>query len=250
MFSKEKRCHYCNSPVAEVICQLRFPQILTINATPPADFQELIREHYPKYSAKTENPSGQPQNSIVNYQFSSQDNVWRVNLTSGFISLSCNQYTSWEDFSAHWDGPLVAFIKTYKPAYFERIGLRYLNFFSRKRLGLEEHPFRELFAPEFLGLMSEESIAETNFSRNSVDSDFSLGNGCRVQVHAGPGVVKRNGQPDSDVNFVLDNDFYMSGNIPVNYSAGALETLHAKSYPLFRSAITDILHNAMEPEEI
>ena len=45
----------------------------------------------------------------------------------------------------------------------------------------------------------------------------------------------------------LADDLYMSGNIPVNISAGALETLHSQAYPIFRNAITDTLHNAMEP---
>ena len=39
----------------------------------------------------------------------------------------------------------------------------------------------------------------------------------------------------------------MPGKVPVNYSAGALQTLHSQAYSIFRGAITDTLHNAMEP---
>jgi putative pyruvate formate lyase activating enzyme len=42
----------------------------------------------------------------------------------------------------------------------------------------------------------------------------------------------------------------MPGNLPVNLSAGALQTLHAQAYSIFRGAITDTLHDAMEPEII
>lgn len=254
MFSSEKRCHYHNSPLAEVICQLRFPQILTINANAPADFQEMIRDRFPKYSANTEKPShqitGQVQTPIVNYQFSSQDSLWRVNLTSGSIALSTHRYTGWEDFAERLDSPLAAFIQTYKPAYFERVGLRYVNFFSRERLGLVGTPFREMFISEYLGPMGLETLPEGSFNRSTVDADFDVGNGCRVQLHAGPGLVNINGQQSKEVHFVFDCDYYMSGNIPVNYSAGALQTLHTKTYPLFRGAITDLLHNAMEPTDI
>ena len=41
----------------------------------------------------------------------------------------------------------------------------------------------------------------------------------------------------------------MTGNIPVNYSASALETLHSHAYPIFRGAITNTLHEAMEPAD-
>ena len=35
--------HYARSPLVEVICQLRFPAILSIGANDPVDFQEAIR---------------------------------------------------------------------------------------------------------------------------------------------------------------------------------------------------------------
>lgn len=252
MFSDQPHCHYHKSPLVEVICQLRFPQILTINANPPADFQDAIRSQFPKYSANASKPAveNQTQPPIINYQFSSLDGTWRVNLTSGFISLSTNAYTTWEEFAERLDGPLAAFIKIYKPACFERVGLRYMNFFSRERLCLVGTPFRDMFTAEYLGLMNEEKLPEESFSRSSVDADISLGNGCRVQIHAGPGLVKKSGTPSNEVHFILDNDFYMPGNIPVNYSAGALQTLHNKIFPVFRGAVTELLHNAMEPDEL
>ena len=40
----------------------------------------------------------------------------------------------------------------------------------------------------------------------------------------------------------------MPGQIPVNMSAGALQTLHIQADDLFRGAITDTLHDAMDPK--
>lgn len=261
MFSTENRCKYRNNQLADVICQLRFPEILKISTTPPAEFQDAIRGEYPQYSVKQETPApkitstpaglrleNQPANP--NYQFTSVDGVWRVNLTSRFISLACTRYTGWEAFAKQLDIPLAAFIKTYKPAFFERIGLRYLNFFSRKALNLTEVPFSELFQPTYLGLLADEDVTEQTASRSSVDAEISIRGGCRVKIHTGPGIVKQNGQTDTEVKFILDQDLFMTGNVPINYSAGALETLHAQAYPIFRGAITDLLHDAMEPEPI
>ena len=145
MFSTEPRVTYRKNQLGEVICQLRFPEILVIGAKPPVEFQEAIRADYPGYSSRMEAPapkvtgvpgnlSLQNQPAVVNYQFLSADGAWRVNLTAKFISLATSRYTSWEEFAAKLDKPLAAFIKIYKPAYFERIGLRYVNFISRKAL--------------------------------------------------------------------------------------------------------------------
>ncbi len=258
MFSQENRCIYHKNQLAEVICQLRFPEILTIGANLPVDFQESIRDEFPQYSSCQENPapklSGTPgnmtlqkQNPVTNYQFASADGIWRVNLTSHFISLTCSKYTCWEDFAKKLDKPLAAFIKIYHPAYFERVGLRYLNFFSRNELGLDGTPFRDLFSPCYLGPLMEEDVIEMNITRCTVDTEMAIRGGCRLKLHTGPGMVKRNGQPDQELKFILDQDLYMPGQLAVNLSAGALQTLHAQAFSIFRGAITDTLHDAMEP---
>ncbi len=261
MFSQEARCRYGANQLAEVICQLRFPEILTIEANAPAQFQEAIRQDFPLYSVRKEGPAPkltgtpgnmtlQPQPQTNNYQFATADGVWRVNLTSKFISLSCNRYTCWEDFARMLDKPLAAFIKVYRPALFSRVGLRYLNFISRKALELEQYPFKELFTAPYLGILAEDDIAESATTRCSVDAELSLRGGCKCKLHAGPGLVKRNGQPDNEIKFIFDQDLFMDGNIPVNVSAGALQTLHDQAYGIFRGAITDTLHDAMQPERI
>lgn len=261
MFSQDERCIYRANQLGEVISQLRFPEILTISANLPVDFQEAIREEFPRYKAISEptppKVTGQPGNlqmqqqpATTNYQFVSADGLWRINLTGKFLSLSCTRYTCWEDFAKKLDKPLASFIKIYKPAFFERIGLRYLNFFSRKALELEGTPFRELFNPCWLGILAEGDIAEGATTRCSVDTELALRGGCRAKIHAGPGTVKRNGQTDPEIKFIFDQDLYMPGNLPVNLSAGALQTLHSQAFSVFRGAITDTLHDAMEPRPL
>lgn len=261
MFSNHNRCLYRSNQIAEVICQLRFPEILTIGTTVPAQFQEAIRDEYPQFLRRQDlaapKITGVPGNltlenppATVNYQFSSADGVWRVNLTGKFISLTCSRYTCWEDFAKKLDKPLAAFIKLYKPAYFERVGLRYLNFISRKELGLEGVPFSELIAPCYLGPLTEDDVSEAASSRCNVDAELAIRGGCRLKLHAGPGLVKKNGQSDQEIKFVFDQDLFMPGQLPVNLSAGALQTLHAQAWSVFRGAITDKLHEAMEPDTI
>lgn len=259
MFSQEPRCRYTRPALAEVICQLRFPEILAIQANPPVDFQEAIRDQFPMYLRRQEMPApkltGVPGNltlqnpePVINHQFATADGSWRVNLTSKFISLTCSKYTGWEAFAAHLDQPLAAFIKVWKPAHFDRIGLRYLNFISRQQLGLEDVPFSQLIAPCYLGLLAEEDVPETAASRSTVDCEMAIRGGCRVKLHAGPGKVKRGAKEDPEVKFIFDQDLYMNGPVQLNLSAGALQTLHSQADAIFRGAITPRLHEAMGPE--
>ena len=261
MFSTEPRCHYRNAQLAEVICQFRFPEILTIETELPARFQEAIRQELPVYSLRKEggppavaNQGGritiEPPKQTNNYQFASADGVWRVNLTSKFISLACSRYTCWEDFAAMLDKPLAAFIQLYKPAFFERVGLRYLNFINREALGLGDVPYRELIEAPYLGILSDEEVMESTIGRSSIDVECQIRGGCRLKLHAGPGIAKAPGLLREEPRFILDMDLYMPGNIPVNLSAPTMHTLHSQAFSIFRGAITDTLHEAMEPEDI
>lgn len=259
VFSTGERCRYAKNPLGEVICQLRFPEILIISANMPVDFQEAIRRDYPQYLRRVDplppKAPGVPGDAsaptgVVNYQFASADGVWKINLTSKFISLSCTRYTQWEDFAAHLDQPLASFIQVYKPAYFERIGLRYLNFISRKQLELDGTPFSHMIAPCYLGPMAEEDFVETNATRCTVDAEFAIRGGCRAKIHAGPGMVRQGNTQDQEVKFIFDQDLSMSGNLQISLAAGALQTLHSQADSIFRGAVTDLLHNAMEPHII
>ncbi len=256
MFSKDSHCTYQKNQITEVICQLRFPEILAIGANLPVEFQEAIREEFPRYSSRQETPapkiSGTPGHlqlenlpPVTNYQFVSADGAWRVNLTNSFISLACCRYTCWEAFAAKLDKPLAAFIKLYKPAWFDRVGLRYVNAISRKSLDLEGTPFRELINDCWLGILSDDDIQESAAARSTVDAEFGIRGGCRAKVHAGPGLLKRNGKQDPEVKFIFDLDLFMPGKLELNLAAGALQTLHAQSWSMFRGAITETLHEAM-----
>ena len=260
MFSDRERTIYRNNQLIEVICQLRFPTILSISAREPADFQEGIRQDFPQYKRLQEQPApkvtGAPGNMrveeaqpIVNYQFLTQDGRWKVNLTNSFIALATPAYTRWEDFAAKLDLILAQFIPIYKPAYFERVGLRFINAISRKALDLEGVPFRELIEPAYLGLLAEDDVNEQSFARSGQDVELQISGGCRVKLHAGPGMLQRRGVKDEEVKFILDNDVFMLGKLPMNQCAAALQTVHIQADRIFAGAITDRLHEVMDPME-
>ena len=174
-----------------------------------------------------------------------------MNLTRDFIALSTLTYPGWEDFARQLDKPLAAFIRLYKPAYFQRVGLRYVNLVSRARLGLEDRSWTELIAPAYTGPMREEDVAEDRFLSCGSDLIVKLDSSCQAKVHAGIGKIKNNtpGAPqDPEVKFIFDMDLFMAGNTPCTLAAAALETLHGHAGRLFEGAVTDTLRTAMDPE--
>lgn len=260
LFSDRPRTHYNNAPAHEVICQLRFPTILSINNTEPADFQEAIREEFPQYVRRQEAlppkvvklPDGkaqvQQQPPLTNYNFLSADGRWKINLTRDFIALSTLSYTGWEDFAHHLDKPLASFIQLYRPAYFQRVGLRYVNIFSRKRLGLEGAEWTELFTPSYVGPLDNGDVREEDFLNCACDFTLKLDSSCVGKIHAGPGRLKvnaPNAPQDTEVKFILDMDLSMSGNTPCTLAAAAMETLHGHATRIFEGAVEDKLRGAM-----
>ena len=255
LFSHYDRYQYARSPLVEVICQLRFPAILSIAANTPADFQDAVRQEFPRFTKVQERPApklamvnGAPKleqpEPVTNYTFISEDGLWKLNLTQSFIALSTLRYQRWEDFAQRLDRPLAQFIQIYRPAFFERVGLRYVNAFSRRALGLEGTPWSDLIQPAFLGVMAEPDVDEAKIGSCSLNVNMALEDNCRMKVHAGPGLLG-GGKQDKEAKFILDGDFSAAGNIAPDQVASGLEDLHYHAVRLFRGALTSELHTAM-----
>ncbi len=257
MLSNAERCRYLKPQLIEVLCQLRFPTILKIENQSPFEFQELIRKDYPNYSVKEEHPPAQPnapKGTVKNHQFISLDGGWKVNLTRSFVSLSTHRYSTWEDFAKRLDRILAHVIGVYQPACFNRIGLRYINAFNRERLDLEGTPWRELIQPGYLGLMADEDVPESAFGKNEQNVNMALPGGARCNIKCGHGTLhKVNNKTRETVDepvYMLDIDVYMDGNIEMSHVAPGLNIVHTHADSIFRGAITDDLHEAMEPRAI
>lgn len=257
LFASDDRYQYVSSPLIEVICQLRFPAILTIGAKEPAEFQESVRANFPRYVARQEQQAPRVVNgkveqppAVTNYNFISADGLWKINLTHDFVALSTLRYANWEDFAQRLDKVLASFIQLYRPAFFERIGLRYVNAFSRKRLGLEELLWDDLINSPFIGVLDQPDVDEHAATKSALDVEMSLGEQRHMRLHAGPGLLG-DGKKDPEPKFILDGDFSVSDKqIPAQRITGDLAALHGYAVRLFNAAVTTELHNAMGPTPI
>lgn len=257
-----ERVIYKKNPLIEVIVQYKFPKILALNSGDPVEFQEAIRRDYPNYQLTLENqqeisfsigqdsvpiPSLIQRQPVRNHNFISQDGKYKINLTSGFISISTIGYTRWEELLSRFSNPIKEFERIYTPSFYERIGLRYVDAFSRKNLKLEEKPWKELIKQPWLGAFS--SIDESKMINMGLDVEYYLDlddNTSRAKIHTGVGVL--NNSPEKV--FVIDSDFIHIKNTVAENASSVLEYLHVNAKSFIRSAITDTLHFAMKPEEV
>ena len=256
-FPDASRVVYTHNPLVEVLCQFRFPPILTIETELPSEFQKSIREDYPLYSEKTEltfkvveDPKSAPNiNPPVtqrkNHEFLSADGQWKINLTRDFITFSTLSYTRWEDFKAHCIVPFEEFTKIYNPPFITRIGLRYKDVIVRSTLGLNEVSWTELLKPHVLGMMSSE--VSNDISDTSHVTEIKLDDGVSA-VRIANGIVTD--IETKELCYSIDSDFFITQNTKIDDVTAKLDYFNKNSSRLIQWCITEKLHNAMEPTQI
>ena len=247
---------YEKHQLIETICQLRFPTILSIDTKEPADFQDTVRATFPRYACQMDpvtGPDGK-QTQGRNHSFITEDGAFKLSLTKDFIALSTMRYPGWDGFARMLDEPLGQFIQVYHPAFFERIGLRFLNAVSRQALGLTERRWNDLLQPAYLSILDDDAVNEADVVKCAVEIERRLDARCGLKLHAGPGKIARSirGQTvqEQETRFILDLDVYAGGKTQLGAAAETLEQLHIHADRVFSDAITDVLHDAMEPVEV
>jgi len=261
-FPERKRVVYKKNPLDRVVCQLRFPPILKIDAEVPANFQERIRKEFPIFSEaaelKLEFPSAVQgavspemmeklvQPAIRNYEFASDDGTWKVNLTRSFIALTTTKYTRWEEFKSKFELPLSSFIEIYSPDYFTRVGLRYIDLVKRSVLGLADVAWDDLLQPYVIGMLSTPEVG------NSIQ-DFESKNEIKLEDGESTAriITKLFELPESgEICFIFDSDFFSQSKINVEQAIDKLDYFNLRSSRLIQWCITGRLHDAMEPENL
>jgi uncharacterized protein (TIGR04255 family) len=263
-FPEVKRVIYGKNPLDRVTCQLKFPPILRIEAEVPARFQDRIREKYPNYSKTSELnvllPSNLPGDfpielvrqttqwqtaAVAKSEFSSEDGHWRIDLTRDFIALTTNKYTRWEEFVEQLERPLMALTEEYKPQYFSRVGLRYIDVIRRSKLGIADESWSKLLQPHMLGLLGSSDVADevVNF-----ESKFELA------LPDGNGTVRISTrfvlpQDDKEICYMIDSDFFSSSKTQTESVMDRLNYFNKAASALIQWCITERLHKVMEPEE-
>jgi uncharacterized protein (TIGR04255 family) len=260
-FPEVKRVLYRKNPLDQVICQFRFSPILKIDAEVPAQFQEQIRNSYPNLSESLQweippTASGQlppqlgaafPQGpGTKNYEFSSEDKHWQINLTRSFMAFSTNNYQRWEEFKVKLKEPFDALIGTYNPGHFTRVGLRYVDVIRRSKLNLMDVPWSDLLQPSISGIIASPDIGSKVKNYQSV-AEISLSDN-RFTVRIATGLIQAIDSGESC--FMIDSDFFNPTRCRVEEAFTTLDYFNSRSSRLIQWCITKFLHDAMEPQDL
>lgn len=262
LFPEVERVIYNRNPLDNVVCQLRFPVVLKIDVEIPSDFQERVRCEYPNLSESSELvfqtspnieeqlPSESVQQilkspGIKNYEFSSEDGIWKINLTRNFMSLSTRNYHKWEEFKEELQLPLNALIDVYSPMHFTRVGLRYIDVIVRSRLGLEGVDWGKLINGYVLGMMA--APGKEDKIRSAVSTyEIGLEEGKDI-VRIASRIVKPIGSDEKC--YMIDSDFFTHSKTEINEVINKLDSFNKHASRLIRWCIKERLHEAMEPQK-
>lgn len=258
-----KRVRYTKCPLVEVTYQLNFPAILSIEANDPVDFQEDIREKYPVYNQQIEqqnevvvNVENAKANTIFNQQqvrrlhsFISENQQWKVTLAKDMLAFSTVKYDTWEDLSDRAGDVIDAFVKEYRPAFFTRIGLRYIDAIERAILGLNDTPWDELIQPHLCGCLGYRTEGSVLMRNSNVNAEVVFDD-VLVNIASGLGTVDHHDGSFPSEAFILNCDYFISKKISITDLGTMSSKLHDRSHIFFRESITDKLHYAMDPKEI
>jgi len=262
-FDRPQRVVYEQNPLAEVVCQIRFPRILQIDNELPVAFQNRIRSEYPIAQLEQPflslfgrvSPAPEPISASMplpanerTFQFLSADKKWKASLSSGFIALTAvASYERWEGFRSRLEALLHLVQEIYEPTLCERIGLRYTDVIVRSELGLSAAQWKELVAPQLVSAFTTPPINE---------EDLVAGESLIVlRIEGGMVSIRvRFVVPDgsNETACVIDSDFFLEGDRPY-HATSALATLdefNAQAGGLFQWCITPRLHKALCPQPV
>ena len=259
LFPETERVIYENNPLEQVICQLRFPTILRIEAETPAGFQERIRREFPQYQERSEFAAILPpelvqilsQEVIQSlkpsqkvYEFATNDGSVTVRLASGFVSLTSSSYERWEGFFSGLQLALDALKEIYAPDHFTTVGLRYRNLIQKDALGLQDAEWPELLSENLVRELATPGIGE---------AIEDIANRLLLRIETGPERVHiqhgyaRHPETNQIIGYGIDSDFFVEGETNVDAAIDQLVQFNRLNRRLFRWCITDRLHDAMGP---
>ena len=259
-FPSSQREIYAVNPLNEVVCQIRYPAVLEISATSPAQFQNAIRDTYPWYEEQKSSgglPSvGLPKEvadflatmpfppigQSLEHHFSAEDRSRSISLTQEFIAVIEHQYTKWEDFQKEVQLAELVLRDTYTPAFYNRVGLRYVNVLIRDEIGLPETPWSELLNPTFIGMLSDHEVAD-DIRELQVEALLSIPDVTQGQVLLRHGLART--ETGHEQVYVIDADFQMNRRSEPDDVFEALERFNRWGGHLFRWATSEKLRVAL-----
>lgn len=247
-FPRAPRLRFGRTSLRDVVCQIRFVPVLRIEQESPASFQEAARRAgfvgYERREVATipllpglalPMPI-RPQR--VEHRFVTRDKSSVIVLAQDFVAVSTSAYEGWETFKPHIELATRSLVDAYEPAHATRVGLRYTNVIVRSELGLEDVAWRELLAPELLGMLASHDDVDGVSQQVTFAEDAS-----RARGRLAHGLVEL----DDKLGYLIDTDYWREGEISFADAMATLDPLHARTWDTFYACLAPRLVEAMDP---
>lgn len=235
-------------PLVRVIAQVRFPLIASLEQRDfVAPFQEALRRDYPVLRPEQSRgvvfgPQGVMEaRSNTVWRFRDTQDVWRVSLSSDFLALETERYTSRNDFMDRLKQVLGALKKHVEPAVVDRIGVRYID----RVVGDNLAEIARLVRPEVAGILAtplaphtRQSIAENVFRLPDGEGQVTTRWGkLPERATVDPGALEAIEAP----SWMLDIDAFLAETraFDVDGVVGQARGFAERIYSIFRWAVTD-----------
>lgn len=245
-FPPSDRVIYSQPPLRQVIAQLRFPTILKIDGEVPHEFQERIRGNFPHVERETGIPNLPAEIAPFLTQQScyvfKDDDASELRLASNSLSLTMGLYKRWEGFRALFNPAIDALTGIYKPSFFSRTGLRYINIIDKNHLGLSNTPWTSLISEKLISTLTVPGLEEFTV-------EFQNAVRVRAENTLGSSLFLQHGffAENNALSYKIDFDFYKDEKVMCDDAKSALDTLNQRVGRAFRWCISEQLHTAMGP---
>lgn len=134
---------YSKNFITQVIARVDYLPILVLKEKPPIEFQDRIREQYPRFEQVMgvninikdgSDPAVQHKPAV--WKFLNIDRTEEINISADYFAFTASKYERFSLFRDKLTALFNAFVGTHKPSLVKRVGLRYIN-----EIGLDGNPF-------------------------------------------------------------------------------------------------------------
>ena len=266
-----ERVEYRHNPLAEVLCQVRFPFDARLAEGIPENLAQALAQL--GYTVRSEEQAfnisvalpvqdsdplkttREATQKIVH--FSSMTELYKVSLSAEYVALTCTKYTAWADFLPKLLSAYRAVLGALGSVFPIRVGLRYKDVISRERegLGLAGVPWSELIQPFLLGPLRDHALSDAPENKSMEEAVVGFVTQSTVRLaECGlvlQGALLRSAEDPSKTAFLIDSDFFAENDDPAvlddeSKLTTLLNVLHHNAGSLFERSITRRLHAALK----
>ncbi len=249
------------APLVLALCQVRFTSMLSVNDPASlAAFQRAIQSRYPIAAqvqeveltvglGPTEHEIRREQRQTPQWQFTDQNDNWKIMLSQDFLTLETRTYEHFDDFLTRLQEALDALVEHIQPTVVTRLGLRYIN--EIRSSNLKNMTWSDVIRQDLLGPIAASALAQNSIQAVSIQQVLLRYPGdLGINIHHGllpiGTTIKLRPKEQRPIEpfYLLDFDVFREFSLPeaptmdTKVICQYVKVYHKMIYRLFRWSVT------------